>query len=123
VGVLCAVKTEQNGFLQIDKQLLQDFAARTAIAIQTAFLVDDAQRRIRDLSLLSEVGWILSSRLDVRDLMQSIVFQITDKLKCTHCTLFMPVEEEVSFFSCRGPPMACSQGRLRVGVSERMPDS
>jgi GAF domain-containing protein/anti-sigma regulatory factor (Ser/Thr protein kinase) len=94
IGVLFLNDTEPHEFTEYEKELLSTLASQAAIAIQNARFFDSAQRRIRDLRIINEVVQVISRKLDTKDLLQTIVAQIAEKLNCTHCTLFFPQEEK-----------------------------
>jgi len=86
IGVLFLNDSEPHEFTEYEKELLSTLASQAAIAIQNARLFENAQRRIRDLEIVTEVVQVISTRLKAEDLLQTIVSQIAEKLDCTHCT-------------------------------------
>ena len=66
--------------------LLLSVAGQAAFAIERAEAVQALLRRIE---IVEEVAQVISSELDVENLMQMIVRQVADTLRCTHCTLFL----------------------------------
>ncbi len=104
VGIPLIYEQETLGLVTLDhdqpgfytpaiKDLLVSFANQAAIDIRNARLFDEPQRRIRDLEIVNNVVQIISAQLDTQDLFRTIVSQIADQLRCTHCTLFFPKEE------------------------------
>jgi len=93
IGVINIESADTNAFSEDDARLLEGLARQAAIAIQNARLFDSAQRRIRDMEIINDIVQIIGTKLDTQDLLQAIVFQIADQLKCTHCTLWFPQEE------------------------------
>ena len=94
IGVISVQSLEPYAFNLDTQRLLETIASQAAIAIANARLFDDARRRIRDMEIISDVVQIISSKLDTWDLLKTIVSQIADRLKCTHCTIFFPQEED-----------------------------
>jgi GAF domain-containing protein len=94
IGVLFLNDAEPHDFTETEISLLSTLANQAAIAIRNARLFDDSQRRIRDLQIVRDVAEDIGTRFDTRDLLQTIVSKIADKLDCTHCTFFFPQEEQ-----------------------------
>lgn len=94
IGLLTLDHDQPGFYTQTIKDQLTSFANRVAIDIWNVRLFDSAQRRIRDLRIINEVVQVISRKLDTKDLLQTIVAQIADKLNCTHCTLFFPQEKK-----------------------------
>lgn len=100
VGLPLIYKQEVIGLLILDhdqpgfyneniKALLIQFAEQAAITIGNARLFDDAQRRIRELEIIQNIVGKINSSRDTKKLLKTIVSEITDQLKCSHCTLFL----------------------------------
>lgn len=89
LGLLTLSSDSADTFDEADEDLLRLFANQASVAIQKAKLVEDQQRRIRDLEVLNEVVRVINSKVDVQELFQAVVRQVTEKLGCTHTTLFL----------------------------------
>lgn len=94
LGALNLYSPEIAKFGNPEDELMRTFANQAAVAIQNARLFDEAQRRIRDLEIINEVGVIMGTKLQTEDLLQTIVAQIAQQLKCAQCTLFFPHKEQ-----------------------------
>jgi GAF domain-containing protein len=94
IGVLFLNDAEPHDFTETEISLLSTLASQAAIAIRNVRLFDDSQRRIRDLEIVKDVAEDIGTKFDIQDLLQTIVSQIADKLDCTHCTFFLPQEEQ-----------------------------
>jgi GAF domain-containing protein len=105
VGLPLVYKGEVIGLLTLDhnqpgfystamEDLLIQFANQAAIAIANAIYFSDAERRIRDLEIVNNIVQTINTKLDTRDLLQTIVAQIAEKLRCTHCTIFLLQKED-----------------------------
>lgn len=91
LGVLVVQSYEnENAYDDIDLKFLETIASRAAIAIDNIQLLMDAKRRIRDLELVNNIVGLISSKLETDPLLQEMVAQIKETLKCNHCTLFFP---------------------------------
>ena len=94
IGVLAVSSPEFVEFDDEDIKLLERFSGRAAIAIYNANLFEDAQRRIRDLEIITRTVEVMSTKLDTSELLQTIVSEVANQLECTHCTLFFPQKED-----------------------------
>jgi GAF domain-containing protein/signal transduction histidine kinase len=94
IGVLSLQSKEQDFFTDQICRMIEDFQSRAEIAIENAQLFEETQRRIRDLEIVNDIVQIIGTKLDTQDLLQAIVSQIADQLKCIHCTLFFPQKEK-----------------------------
>ena len=94
VGLLTLDHDESGFYTQVIEDLLTSFAAQAAIAIEKARLFGDAERRIRDLEIVNHVAQIISTKLDIQSLLETIVSQIANRLNCTHCTIFFLQKEK-----------------------------
>jgi GAF domain-containing protein/signal transduction histidine kinase len=56
------------------------------MASQASVLID----RIQEWEIINEVGKKTSAKLNIQELLQTIVKEITKHLSCTHCTYFSP---------------------------------
>jgi PAS domain S-box-containing protein len=95
LGVMVVQSYEnEDAYDEHDLKILQTIASRAAIAIDNIRLFKDAHRRIQDLEVVNHIVQIISTKLDTDDLLQTMVMQISEKLKCSHCTLFSPESVE-----------------------------
>jgi PAS domain S-box-containing protein len=91
LGVMVVQSYEnEKAYDEHDLKTLETIASQTAIAIDNAKLFEDAKRRIRDLEIVNNIVHIISTKLDTKDLLKEMVTQIAEKLKCSHCTIFLP---------------------------------
>jgi diguanylate cyclase (GGDEF)-like protein len=67
---------------------LEAFANTAVLAIENATLYLDAQNRITELSVLYEIGTIISSELEKQKLLESVVNLIKDKLHYLKVAIF-----------------------------------
>ncbi len=88
---------------QVD--MLQAIADQAAGAIVKTRLIDETERRARQLSLLNEIGRNLTSTLDLTTLLAQILDHAVDIINCEAGTLFLVDEEtgELIFEVVTGP--------------------
>jgi K+-sensing histidine kinase KdpD len=73
-----------------DLEFLQAMANQAAIAIEAARSFSDVQNRIEDLETVNIIAQAISTKVGASDLLQTIVSQLREHLKCTHCAIFFP---------------------------------
>jgi len=93
IGVISADQDHVNAFDERDLQMVETLALQASAALQNASLFAESQRRVRDLEIVNRITQIINSQLDPQHLLQTIASQISEQLRCTHCTLFFPKEE------------------------------
>src|SRR4030066_623479 len=77
-------------FTQADLDFLISVARQTAIAIESARLYLETQRRAREMSALVEVGRDISSSLDASTVLEGIAKHAKDLLNGSLSALFLP---------------------------------
>lgn len=93
LGVMAVQNYEnENAYDEHDLEVLGTIASQTAVAIDNYILFEDALRRIRDREIVDKVVRIMSSKLDPEEIFETIVSRIYEKLKCSHCVIFLPEE-------------------------------
>jgi signal transduction histidine kinase len=73
IGAVAVGRTQERAFSDGQVMLLQTLADQAVIAIQNTRLFDEVQARNRDLMALGEVGRAVSSTLDVKTVLKTIV--------------------------------------------------
>jgi GAF domain-containing protein len=73
IGAICVMRGYPGQFSKTEIKLLETFADQAVIAIENARLFEELQARNRDLTALGEVGRAVSSTLDLRAVMRTIV--------------------------------------------------
>jgi GAF domain-containing protein len=92
VGVLFVSYRKPHKFEPKEIETLASFANLAVLAMEKARLLDDAQRRVRDLEVINRVAEIMGNKLETDELLQALVDEIAKELHCTHCAFFMPSE-------------------------------
>ncbi|HEX5809898.1 MAG TPA: GAF domain-containing protein, partial [Anaerolineales bacterium] len=80
-------------FTQADLDFLVSVARQTAIAIESARLYLETQRRAREMSVLVDVGRDISASLEAKTVLESIASHARDLLKGTLSALFLPEQD------------------------------
>jgi GAF domain-containing protein/anti-sigma regulatory factor (Ser/Thr protein kinase) len=73
LGVIMIYRHEVSPFTDSQVALIETFADQAAIAIENTRLLEELQARNRDLTALGEVGRVVSSTLDLRAVLKTIV--------------------------------------------------
>ena len=114
------------------QQLLQSIAEQTAGAIIKARLLQESERRARQLSILNDITRQLTGTLETEPLLQKILESAVTILNCEAGTLFLVDDQtdELVFKVTVGPPASASlvgqrlppgSGIVGRAVSTRMP--
>jgi len=98
IGVLTVWRPHESGlFTQPDLDFLVSVARQTAIAIESARLYLETQRRAREMSALVDVGRDISSSLDAQTVLESIATHAKNLLNADTSALFLPDESHSTF--------------------------
>ena len=73
IGAICVMRGQPGPFSLTQVNLLQTFADQAVIAIENTRLFEEVQARNRDLTALGEVGRAVSSTLDLKVVLKTIV--------------------------------------------------
>ncbi len=91
IGVLTVWRPHTDGlFTQPDLDFLVSVARQTAIAIESARLYLETQRRAREMSALVEVGRDISSSLDSATVLEEVATHARDLLNGNLSAVFLP---------------------------------
>lgn len=81
-----------------DMEKVFKYATQEASGFNKSLLFYRAQNRIKAMDIVNEVVKIISTKLDTKDLLESIVSEIVQKLNCHNCTLFLSYKENGKSF-------------------------
>ena len=73
IGVIALLRNDPGPFSDAQIALVSTYAAQAVIAIENTHLFEEAQARNRDLTALGEVGRAVSSTLDLKVVLKTIV--------------------------------------------------
>jgi signal transduction histidine kinase len=94
-GVLIATRADER-FTGYELRLLTTVGAQFAVSLQNELLFQQSQQRIRELSLMLELGQAVSSSLDQREILNKGVQVTARVLGCSAAYIFLPDEHETS---------------------------
>jgi GAF domain-containing protein len=97
IGVFALLRTEVRPFTQSEIELVETFADQAVIAIENTSLFDEVRARNRDLTALSEVGRAVSSTLDLKVVLKTVVERAVDLSGTDACTIFYYQEDTGRF--------------------------
>lgn len=81
LGALSVQSYRRSAYSESDLQVLTTFAGQAAIAINNARLFTESQRKMEQLSVLNEVGRIVSSTIEIDRLLELISDQVRRTLR------------------------------------------
>ncbi|MGQ9600416.1 MAG: GAF domain-containing protein, partial [Anaerolineae bacterium] len=87
IGMITLDKREPGFYTQEHARLAMAFAAQAAIAIENARLYQEAQQRLRELTLLFEISATLATSLDRNTVLHTIAHQIVSALGIEGCAI------------------------------------
>jgi GAF domain-containing protein/anti-sigma regulatory factor (Ser/Thr protein kinase)/ActR/RegA family two-component response regulator len=88
VGVLSIRTRRDPGFSERDLAMATAFAAQAAIALQTARLYSDAERRRQTAERLADVGRLISQSLDLQDVAPRVVNNLRSLIPALRVALY-----------------------------------
>jgi signal transduction histidine kinase/DNA-binding response OmpR family regulator/putative methionine-R-sulfoxide reductase with GAF domain len=98
IGVMSVQSIQQEGrFNEDDLHLLTTLASNVGVAIEKARLLDETQRRAREMAAIAEVGREISATLDLQTVLQRIAERACDLLKGDSSAVYLPDEDGQSF--------------------------
>jgi GAF domain-containing protein/CheY-like chemotaxis protein len=98
IGVMSVQSIQQEGrFNENDLHLLTTLASNVGVAIEKARLLDETQRRAREMAAIAEVGREISATLDLPTVLQRIAERACDLLKGDSSAVYLPDEDGQSF--------------------------
>ncbi|MBN1305953.1 MAG: PAS domain S-box protein [Anaerolineales bacterium] len=101
VGALGAYQDSSKPLSDEEQQLLEQVAEQVALALETARLFDEARtaeavstKRAGELAMVAEVGTTVSTILDEKQLLQTVVTLTQRRFEFYHCHMFLMDKEE-----------------------------
>ena len=89
VGTLEMAAERPNAFSQQDLRLLQAIAGQAAVAIENARLYEETQSRVDEMAGLFQIAGIVTSTLDLEQMLQQTLHKAADLLKAEKMALLM----------------------------------
>jgi signal transduction histidine kinase len=77
IGSVCFVRRTDRPFLPDEAQLIESCAAHIGVAIEHVRLLEAERQRTRDLGLINGLGALLATKLDLSDLLETGVRQVS----------------------------------------------
>ncbi|HEY1090188.1 MAG TPA: GAF domain-containing protein, partial [Burkholderiaceae bacterium] len=97
IGVISLQNLDRtHAFNEADQRLLQTLTNSMSVALESARLFADNQRRTRESAALAEVGRDISSTLDLRTVMDRIARHAQELLGAGNSAVFLPDEAQAS---------------------------
>jgi adenylate cyclase len=89
LGVLQVLNKREGVFTSDDEELLEAFGSQAAIAVQNALLNEEIRKRMETSEILLNVMRVVSSELEIDQLLQKIVAVTSQVMNAERCTLFL----------------------------------
>ena len=100
IGIVSVWRLREAGlFNQADLQFLESIARQAAIAIESARLYLETQRRASEMSALAEVGREISATLDLSVVLEKITLHAQELLNADSSAVFLPEQERSAVFT------------------------
>jgi len=117
LGVLNLESSRLAAFSEEDLEFVQHLAEHAAIAIENARLFASAERRARELATLHEVTLDISQRLDMEDLLRSIVERAVQLAEASGGAVYLldPARGDLELVVHHGLPPHYLGKRLQMG--------
>jgi signal transduction histidine kinase len=108
VGALILLSTRPAAFDEADCEAMEMLGAQIAVAVQSARLYEQTQRRMLEQAIVHQIAQDLSSILDLRELAEAIVRHMARALDATACLLltYHPASETLSVAARHAAPGA-----------------
>ena len=119
LGVLDISSDAIAAFREEDVPVLQLLADQVTIAIQNAFLYEGEKARRLLAETLYEVGRALSRTLDLEEVLDLILRQLTTLVPYDRAAVMLQNEETLEFVATRGFPAEIAIHHLRVSIKDQ----
>ena len=96
---MCGACATAGLFNQADLQFLESIARQAAIAIESARLYLETQRRASEMSALAEVGREISATLELAAVLEKIATHAQELLNADSSAVFLPDKERADVFT------------------------
>lgn len=124
VGVIAVASFREGAFTGHTRRLLDFMSDQAAAIFDHARIFEDLQHFSKTqtvrLETVYEIGRLMSSTMDVSDMLSIIVEVITKVMKCAKCSLFMIDRRTMNFFMKLGvgvPPEVLMDPNLKIDDS------
>jgi PAS domain S-box-containing protein len=120
IGTLELVSDQPGAFTEKDLEILEIFASQAAVAIQSAGLHDETERRLRELSGLYQISQAIGSLSDLSQIYAQVSERIARLMDAEMCGVLL-YEREAEALVSQPPFFGVSEaviGRYRLPVVE-----
>lgn len=117
IGILFVNDNVVRDFTEKEASLLAFLANESAVAIENARLNENVERRMKELSILYEIGQGLISTLELDVLFANTLQRLKDTMGYVNCAILFVDEErqELYFRSSFGYPHEVTKMRIKIG--------
>jgi len=117
IGVVWIASSELHRFDEREKRIFQAFAEQASLSMEASYLLEQTERRARQLSISAEVSQIASSILDIDLLMPHVADLIKDSFGYDHVQIFLmdAADEYAELRASTGEP-----GQQLLGIKHKL---
>lgn len=118
LGVIQAINSGKKHFSEKDLELLKVLAERVAITLRNAWILQEATRASEEAKSLYEVGIALSGSLELDELLDKILENLTKVIDCDIAMIYLvdPEKGDINQIAIRGmDDIPAEQLRLKIG--------
>jgi signal transduction histidine kinase/CheY-like chemotaxis protein len=96
----------ERGFSADCRNVMEITARHLAVAIRNAELLKEKERRVEQVQTLGEVGRLINSALDIKELLKLTIREMAEVMQAEICMLFLKSgEDRIVLRECFGMPM------------------
>jgi putative nucleotidyltransferase with HDIG domain len=123
IGVVEVLNKQDSGaFDERDLELLRPLAGLAGLATENAQLYRESQRRIAELGTLTGVGMAISSKLELNELLDTIMYLATSVMRVEASSLLLLTDDEKQLefavaLGDRGPDLKGSRVAVGQGIA------
>ena len=105
IGVLNVESSRLDAFTEADYKLLSALASQAAIALENARLFNELERRLREFSLLRDLGLVVTSELELGKVLDIVTAQAAELVEAEGCwiNLLSSDGKKRIYMACYGP--------------------
>jgi signal transduction histidine kinase len=114
VGALEILSKQEDAFTDEDITLLRSLSDQVTIAIRNATLYEEAQARRHFAETLYEIGRVLSSTIQLDEVLEMILQQLNEIVPADRSAVMLRDGEELEFVATRGFPETAQVNHTRL---------
>jgi PAS domain S-box-containing protein len=89
IGTLGVFSCRKNAFTERDAETLQAIGSQAAVALESAYLYEEAQRRAAELASLAKISAAVSESLELEQVLQAIASVVLEMVGCQRTAIYV----------------------------------